>query len=486
MTYTSTRGNSKPVSAAEAILKGIADDGGLYAPLEIPKFTLPLNKLTDMKYTDLAFEVLKLWFTDFTDDELRYCIEAAYSKGFDNELVAPVIHAGESYFLELFHGQTLAFKDMALSILPHLLVTAKNKLGEQRKTVILTATSGDTGKAALSGFANVGGTEVIVFYPKGGVSEVQRLQMVTQEGENAHVISVDGNFDDAQTGVKNIFNDADFNRELNDKGVILSSANSINIGRLVPQIVYYFYAYGQMLKNGAIEDGEWLGFSVPTGNFGNILAAWYACEMGLPIGNLICASNENNVLTDFFNSHEYNTNRKFILTSSPSMDILVSSNLERLLFETSGQDSAMICDLYDNLRTKGVFDGFETGLDESGITAGYATEEEVNFAIKLMCDKGYVMDTHTAVAYAVCQKLCSGGKNVIVSTASPYKFGASVLEAITGNNHADFSPDALFADLHAASGVEIPSVIKDISRLPVLHKTHCKKEELKEAVRNIL
>jgi len=481
--YISTRGHAQRVTASEAIVKGIAPDGGLYVPETIPVFTLSMDAMAKLSYQDLAYEVLKLFLTDFTEDELRACISGAYGQGFDDPSVAPVVEAGGAYFLELFHGRTLAFKDMALSILPHLMMTAAKKIGLNSEICILTATSGDTGKAALAGFADVPGTRIIVFYPEGGVSEVQRLQMVTQEGENTCVVGVRGNFDDTQTGVKQIFTDAAYAAELAEKGIVLSSANSINIGRLVPQIVYYFYAYGQLVQRGAIAAGEDINFVVPTGNFGNILAGYYAKKMGLPVKELLCASNANRVLHDFFTSSVYNKNREFILTSSPSMDILVSSNLERLLYHLGG-DGAEIKRLMTSLNTEGVYTFNATA---SGIVSEFSDEAETSAALADMYKAGYVMDTHTAVACKAWQKRGdTSTKTVIVSTASPYKFGASVCGAITGKDYSAISPDALFAEVERLSGVKTPDAIADIAHKPIRHKTVCEKDDMKTIVQNIL
>ena len=345
MLYRSTRSALAPVTASQAVLQGLAPDGGLYVPVSIPKLSIGPEQLSAMNYRDTAYEVMRLFFTDFTEEELRDCIDGAYDSKFETAEPAVLKEAGGSYYLELFHGPTIAFKDMALTILPRLMTTAAKKLGEKKEIVILTATSGDTGKAALSGFADVPGTRIMVFYPKGGVSQIQERQMVTQKGANVGVAGVRGNFDDTQTGVKRIFTDAALREELAEKGFQFSSANSINIGRLIPQVVYYVYAYGQMVKNGAIKAGEPLNFTVPTGNFGNILAAWYAKQMGLPVGRLICASNENKVLFDFFRSGSYDRRRPFVLTSSPSMAILISSNLERLIFHAAGDDAEVTAQL---------------------------------------------------------------------------------------------------------------------------------------------
>ena len=481
--YISTRGYGQKVTASEAIVKGIAPDGGLYVPESMPVLGLSMADMATLSYQDLAYEVLKLFLTDFTEAELRACVANAYGQGFDDPAVAPVVEADGAYFLELFHGRTLAFKDMALSILPHFMMTAAKKIGLDKEICILTATSGDTGKAALAGFADVPGTRIIVFYPDGGVSEVQRLQMVTQEGDNTCVVGVRGNFDDTQTGVKKIFTDAAFAAELAAKGIVLSSANSINIGRLVPQIVYYFYAYGQLVQRGAIQAGEAINFVVPTGNFGNILAGYYAKEMGLPVKELLCASNANRVLHDFFATSVYDKNRDFILTSSPSMDILVSSNLERLLYQLSG-DGAEIARLMTSLNADGKY---SFNAASSGIVSESADEAETFAALSDMHKAGYVMDTHTAVAAKAWQKRGDfDTKTVVVSTASPYKFGASVCGAITGKDYASASPDELFAEVERLSGVKVPDAIAGIARKPVRHTMVCDKQEMPDVVRKML
>ena len=336
LVYQSTRDEKNRVTASQAILQGLATDGGLFTPITYPQVDLDFAKLKDASYQEVAKLVLSAFLDDFSEAELDYCINHAYDSKFDDAAIAPLVKLDGQYNLELFHGATIAFKDMALSILPHLMTTAAKKHGLENKIVILTATSGDTGKAAMAGFADVPGTEIIVFYPKDGVSKVQELQMTTQTGANTHVVAIDGNFDDAQTNVKHMFNDTDLRARLLEHKLQFSSANSMNIGRLVPQIVYYVYAYAQLVKTGEITAGDKVNFTVPTGNFGNILAAYYAKQIGLPVGKLICASNENNVLTDFFKTQVYDKKRSFKVTSSPSMDILVSSNLERLIFHLSG------------------------------------------------------------------------------------------------------------------------------------------------------
>ena len=484
--FKSTRGDKNYVTASQAIVKGIADDGGLFVPETIPAIDFKLEDITGYSYQELAYQVLKLVLTDYTEEELRYCINSAYDEKFDTEVIAPLVSADEkSNFLELFHGKTIAFKDMALSILPYLLKTAAKKNGVNEEIVILTATSGDTGKAALEGFADVEGTQIIVFYPDEGVSDVQKMQMVTQKGKNTCVAAIKGNFDDAQTAVKKIFTDNELKAELKKNGYVFSSANSINIGRLAPQIVYYFYAYAQMVKAGKINMGEKINFTVPTGNFGNILAGYYAKHMGLPVAKLICASNDNKVLFDFFSTGEYDINREFILTVSPSMDILISSNLERLLYHLCG-DTEKVVAVMNDLSTKGKYE-FKAN-DE--FTGEYATMAETFDVIKSMFENSkYVMDTHTAVAKASYDKYVAqtgdNTPNVIVSTASPYKFAKDVLKAID-SKYDGINPFAALDELEKISGVSIPSPIKDIDKREVLHKTVIDRDELKSFVQNKL
>lgn len=376
--YKSTRDAEKTVTASQAILKGLADDGGLFVPVSIPKLPVSLGELKEMTYQEIAYTVMKEFLTDFTEEELKSCIAKAYDSKFDTEEIAPLAKVEDAYYLELFHGATIAFKDMALSILPHLLTTSAKKNQVKNEIVILTATSGDTGKAALAGFADVEGTKIIVFYPKNGVSRVQELQMVTQKGDNTSVVAIHGNFDNAQSGVKAMFENKELEKELNEAGYQFSSANSINIGRLVPQVVYYVYAYAKLLQNEEIAEDEEINVVVPTGNFGNILAAYYAKNMGIPIAKLICASNENKVLYDFFQTGTYDCNREFVLTTSPSMDILISSNLERLIYKISGEDARKDTDLMTELKTKGSYAiTGEMKANLADFAAGYATEEQV-------------------------------------------------------------------------------------------------------------
>ncbi|MDF2804903.1 MAG: threonine synthase, partial [Anaerocolumna sp.] len=434
--YQSTRSQSKPVTASQAILKGLADDGGLYVPQSIPRLNISLDELSKLSYQDTAYEVLKLFFTDYSEEELKDCISQAYDDKFDTAEIAPIKEVDGAYYLELFHGSTIAFKDMALSILPYLLTKAAKKNHVSDEIVILTATSGDTGKAALAGFADVPGTKIIVFYPKDGVSSVQEKQMVTQKGDNTSVIGIRGNFDDAQNGVKAMFNNKELATSLKDKGYILSSANSINVGRLFPQVAYYVYAYGSLIKKGAIQAGDKINVTVPTGNFGNILAAYYAKNMGLPIDKLICASNDNKVLFDFFETGRYNRKRDFILTSSPSMDILISSNLERLIYLAAGMDDEKNLELMQALTNIGEY-SITPEMKEcmKDFIGSYATEVETAATIKSVYERnGYILDTHTAVAAHCYEKYKKEThdetKTVIASTASPYKFTRSVMEAI--------------------------------------------------------
>lgn len=490
--YKSTRGGESGVTASQAVLNGLACDGGLYVPDAFPKLEVSLEQLAQMDYRQVAWEVMHLFLTDYTEEELKGCIERAYDSKFDVPEIAPLHQAGDVWFLELFHGKTIAFKDMALSILPHLLTTAAAKNHISEKIVILTATSGDTGKAALAGFADVPGTEIIVFYPKDGVSPVQERQMVTQKGDNTHVIAIRGNFDDAQTGVKKIFGNAALAGELHEAGIRFSSANSINIGRLIPQAAYYVYAYATLVRNGAVKAGDPVNFTVPTGNFGNILAAWYAKQIGLPVGKLICASNENKVLFDFFQSGTYDRNRPFILTSSPSMDILVSSNLERLLYRIAGEDAAETAALMQALTAGGryeITEGMKAQLTD--FCGKFACEEEVFATIRRVWETcSYVLDPHTAVAAACCEKYRgeTGDKTpmVIASTASPYKFGRNVLHAIDPERFDGLTDDEQFDALHDLSGTAIPQAIEEIRHAEVRHKDVVDTDGMEAIVRRIL
>lgn len=485
--YKSTRSNSQPITASQAILKGLAEDGGLFVPEQIPALDKTMEELADMTYRETAYEVMKLFLTDFTEEELKTCITRAYDSKFDTEEIAPLAEAQGTYYLELFHGATIAFKDMALSILPHLMTTAAKKNHVKNEIVILTATSGDTGKAALAGFAGVEGTKIIVFYPKNGVSPIQEKQMVTQKGDNTFVVGIHGNFDDAQTGVKRIFADRELAEKLDRAGFQFSSANSINIGRLVPQVVYYVYAYAKLLKEGKIAFGEKINVTVPTGNFGNILAAYFAKQMGVPIAKLICASNENKVLFDFFRTGTYDKNREFVLTSSPSMDILISSNLERLIYLIAGEDAQKNAKLMESLNGSGSYAITEEMKQALGdFYGGYSTEAETFDKIRTLYEEtGYVIDTHTAVASAVYDKYKEETKDrtktVIASTASPFKFTRSVMKAIDEKYDAmdDF---ALVDELSRIGNVEVPNAIEEIRTAPVIHKNECDKDKMVDMV----
>lgn len=491
MLYVSTRNVEEKVTASQAVLKGLAEQGGLFVPEKIPSLDVTVEALADMTYQETAYEVMKLFLTDYTEEELKKCIENAYDEKFDTNEIASLVKAQDVSYLELFHGATIAFKDMALSILPHLLITAARKNHVTNDIVILTATSGDTGKAALAGFAGVEGTKIIVFYPKDGVSPIQQKQMVTQKGDNTFVVGINGNFDQAQTGVKQMFSDPALAKEMAAAGYQFSSANSINIGRLVPQIVYYVYAYAKMVKSGEIKDGEKMNVVVPTGNFGNILAAFYAKNMGLPIGKLICASNENKVLYDFFATGTYDKNREFILTSSPSMDILISSNLERLIYRIAGDSAEKNCELMKSLQENGKYMITEDMKAQlADFYGNYASEEETASVIREIYEEtGYIIDTHTAVAAAVYKKYQkeSGDntKAVIASTASPYKFTRSVMTAI--DHKYESRPDfELVDELEKLSKVKVPQAIEDIRTAPILHKTICEVEEMEHVVKDFL
>ena len=491
--YISTRGGNETVSGAAAIIKGLASNKGLFVPTEIPKLPLTIEEMVGKDYKEIALIVLKSFFDDFSDEELRYCIESAYDDKFEKKEIVPIVQAGAAHFIELFHGKTAAFKDIALSILPYLMTTAIKKEGIDKKICILTATSGDTGKAALEGFSDVEGTEIIVFYPYNAVSKIQELQMTTQEGANTHVFAIRGNFDDAERGVKSIFTDKSFAEALSKQNILLSSANSINIGRLVPQVAYYVYAYLKLLEEKTVSAGEPMNVVVPTGNFGNILAAYYAKMMGIPIRTFICASNKNKVLTDFFATGVYDVNREFYVTNSPSMDILISSNLERLLFHLNleaygnqNKASEQVLDLMTALETNGRYEVSEEIKNKMGMFVGGFTDQEYTLkTIQSMYNKHeYLMDTHTAVAYDVYSEyikhVCDDFETVIAATASPYKFPASVAKAIGIN---DMSDDFEYLEeINKATGVNIPGSFVDLQNKTVLHDTVIEKDEMKDAV----
>ena len=492
LVYHSTRNSEETATASEAILKGLTSDGGLFVPDSIPKLNVSLEDLTQMSYQEIAYAVMKEFLTDFTEEELKTCINNAYDSKFDTEEIAVTKKVDGAYYLELFHGATIAFKDMALSILPHLLVTSARKNNVKNEIVILTATSGDTGKAALAGFADVPGTKIIVFYPKSGVSPIQEKQMLTQKGDNTYVIGIKGNFDDAQTGVKKMFSNKELAKVMNDNGFQFSSANSINIGRLVPQVVYYVKAYADLLKQGALKAGEPMNVVVPTGNFGNILASYYAKQMGIPIGKFVCASNKNKVLFDFFETGKYDRNREFYVTTSPSMDILISSNLERMIYRIAGNDAKQCAKFMAALTKDGEYvitDAMKAELSE--FFGAFGSEEETAVKIREVYDKeGYVMDTHTAVAAVAYDKYKAATGDdktptVIASTASPYKFTRSVMDAIDPAYDAEDDFE-LVDELNKVSKTAIPKAIEEIRTAPVLHDTVCETAAMEDEVKKIL
>lgn len=490
MFYRSTRGDEKTFSSVEAIVKGIADDGGLFVPVGFPQLKISLEELIKLDYKDIAFEVIHSFFDEFTAEELKGAINKAYSK-FSTPVVAPIEKVGDEFFLELYNGPTFAFKDIALTLLPYLMTLSVKKLNADKEIVILTATSGDTGKAALEGFADVNGTRIIVFFPEEGVSEVQKLQMVTQKGNNVSVVGIEGNFDDAQRGVKEILGNDVLKAELDNHNMSFSSANSINIGRLVPQIVYYFTSYSELVKRGEIKFGDKLNFVVPSGNFGNILAGYYAKKLGLPINNLVCASNKNRVLTDFINTGVYDRNREMYLTNSPSMDILVSSNLERYLYEICEQDPVKTKKLMEALNSNGRYEIDEKMKNNlKNFFGGYCDEDNTLKAIKNVYDEyGYLMDTHTAVAHYVYNeyktKNNDESKTVIVSTASPFKFAESVCKGLEIENSSLSEFDHIYL-LAEKTNTELPKALKELKGAERVHKNICGKNELVNEVKKFL
>lgn len=497
MKYRSTRGGFREISAAEAIKRGIAPNGGLYVPVRVPILKdNELKALIEKDYNDRALDILGKFLTDFKKDDLEDCIYKAYgSNKFDSYDITPVRILNDNvYILEQWHGPTCAFKDVALQILPHLLKLSLKKTGETKKTVILVATSGDTGKAALEGFKDIENMHIIVFFPNEGVSEIQRRQMVTQEGSNISVIAVNGNFDDTQNGVKDIFTDEDIISSLNKNNLRFTSANSINWGRLAPQIVYYFSAYADMVKNSEIKYKEEINIVVPTGNFGNILAAYYAKQMGLPVKKLICASNSNNILTDFIETGNYNMKRKFIKTMSPSMDILISSNLERLLFEISGHDAKMVRDLMKELKENNQYkikDKLKKKINNI-FWAGYSSEEDTSSTINsIYKDYNYVIDTHTAVAIDVYDKYVVSThditKTLIASTASPFKFNQSVINSISDIKEVKGKSEfELLKELSKKTKMKVPDALVGLEKKEIRFNDVCNKDEMKKKVKEIL
>ncbi len=494
MNYVSTRNSSLKVTSAHAIVKGLSDEGGLFVPESIPALTKEeIMSLGDKKYSERAFEIFSKFLTDFTPEELRYCVESAYNtKNFDSENIAEITKLkGNRYVLELWHGPTCAFKDMALQILPYLLTTSAKKEVSGKHIAILVATSGDTGKAALEGFKDVDGTSICVFYPEDGVSPMQKRQMTTQEGKNVNVSAVKGNFDDCQNGVKAIFTDRDTEQKLLENNILLSSANSIDWGRLAPQIVYYVSTYALLVKNGEISFGEKINIVVPTGNFGNILAAYYAKRMGIPVNKLICASNSNNVLTDFINTGVYDRNRKFYTTVSPSMDILISSNLERLLYHFTDENDKLINEWFKSLKDTGRYEVNEEvkkKLSEE-FFAGFCTDDETKLQIKKTFEEeNYLLDTHTAVAVKVYEdykaKTGDNTKTIIASTANPYKFGRAVFESVGGN--ADGDEFDVIASLEEKTGTKIPAPLAATRDKAVRFTGSVEKQDMTKAVLDFL
>ncbi len=491
MYYKSTRDSNVKMSSAEAIVQGISVDGGLFVPSEIPEITLDeVAKLGDMSYSERAAYIFAKYLTDFTDAEIRYCTDNAYNdKNFSTDNIAEISHLFDgTYILELWHGPTCAFKDMALQILPYLLTTSAKKININKKIVILVATSGDTGKAALEGFANVEGTQIMVFYPEDGVSPMQKRQMTTQDGDNVAVCAIKGNFDDCQNGVKYIFTNNEIKEKLEKNSMMFSSANSINWGRLAPQIIYYISVYASLVKDEEIKLGDKINIVVPTGNFGNILAAYYAKNMGIPVNKLICASNTNRVLTDFINTGIYDRNREFFTTISPSMDILISSNLERLLYLLCGEDDAQIKEWFASLAKTGNYEVTANVKEklQADFIGGFCDDAETKATIKSIYDKySYTLDTHSAVAVKVYEeykaKTGDKTKTVIVSTASPYKFSASVLEAIDGKT-STLDEFAMVDHLNELSGYEIPESLAALKTKLVKYKDVISKEEQKDYV----
>ncbi|HEY8465004.1 MAG TPA: threonine synthase [Bacillota bacterium] len=498
MNYVSTRGAGATVSAATAIRQGIAPDGGLFTPETVPSITRDqLEQLAGQSYSELAATILSRYLTDYQPADLKWMVAKAYAvpEKFDTAAVTPVVKLQEhTYLLELWHGPTCAFKDIALQLLPYLMTKAAELTRDSKEIVILVATSGDTGKAALEGFKDVPGTRIIVFFPEDGVSEMQRLQMVTQEGQNTLVVAVRGNFDDAQTGVKQVFTDPTVIEKLADKGMSFSSANSINWGRLAPQLVYYFYGYLELYRRGVIKLGERLNVAVPTGNFGNILAAYLAKTMGLPLGKLICASNANKVLTDFINTGIYNRNRPFYTTSSPSMDILISSNLERLLYYLSDRNATQVTAWMDSLKRTGHYrvDQATFSRIQELFYAGYADEAETLATIKAVYqDSGVVLDPHTAVGAAVVAQYLAATADqtpvLLAATASPFKFNASVLRALAGpaavQGHNEFE---LLEQLARLVNQPVPAALQNLKQKPVRHRTVCERDQLAVVVQQLL
>lgn len=499
MHYISTRGIKEGYNCAQAIKRGIAPDGGLFVPETIPFFSMEkIKEMTLLSYNEIAAQVLHPLLDDFTYQEVSEMVNLSYTEDKFGENPAPFVQLNKyndrEYILELWHGPTAAFKDMALQLLPRLMSASLKKLGDSSRVCILTATSGDTGKAALEGFRDVEDTFVVVFYPVDGVSEMQKMQMITQEGENCSVVSVNGSFDDAQSGVKEIFSDSELGEKLKERNIVLSSANSINWGRLAPQIVYYFSSYAELLKSEKIEPGEKVNFVVPTGNFGNILSAWYAMKMGIPVNKLICASNKNKVLSDFLRSGTYSRKRPFYKTNSPSMDILVSSNLERLLFEISGRDHEKVSLWMNDLREKGEYriDPVTLKKIQEIFVGGYADESGTVKTILEVYDRcDHCVDTHTAVGFNVYERYLARSKDesktIFVSTASPFKFPLDVSDAVFGRGYSKGrSEEVLLKELSDETGLQIPETLRDIRKKEILHTLNADRHNMKNTLIEIL
>lgn len=482
--FESTRNQQLTATPSQAILQGLSEDGGLFVLRDFDLQTLDLAASVDDSYQELAQKILSLFLEDFSDEEIHDAVAAAYGDSFDTKMITPLVPVGSSYILELFHGPTSAFKDVGLTLLPQLMSLAVQKQDPGKRVLILTATSGDTGKAALEGFKEVEGVEIMVFYPKGGVSAIQEQQMKTQRGENVSVCAVEGNFDQAQSEIKRLFLEEDFQAELAKRGIQLSSANSINIGRLLPQIVYYFSAYNQLVQSNVIRVGEAVDFIVPTGNFGNILAGYYAQKLGLPVGQLVCASNENHVLHDFISTGMYDKRRQFLQTNSPSMDILISSNLERLLYDLSGQDNPQIAKWMDELGENGFYtlpEEQRRKLQEY-FSSGYATQSETQETIKKVYQTyGYLLDPHTAVAYKVWEQMDQQRPAVILATASPYKFSQTVSQAL-GQSEETRDEFQMMTHLHEKTEVPIPENLRSLQNLPLRHQAESSIDDMKKFI----
>lgn len=491
MLYKSTRGNTEVVNSQEAVVKGLCDDGGLFVPVDFPNIKLDLEEMKNYSYKEVACKILEIFFGDFSKEEIKNIVDNSYDGKFSRKELVDVVKGGDGFFIELYHGPTSAFKDMALSVLPHLMIESSKKISGDKEIVILTATSGDTGKAALEGFSNVDGIKIVVYYPSEGVSQTQRLQMVSQEGNNVKVYGINGNFDDAQKAVKEIFVNKELREEMAKNNKAFSSANSINIGRLVPQIVYYVYSYLQLVNRGEISLGDKVNIVVPCGNFGNILAAYYGKKLGLPVNKFICASNTNKVLTDFFNTGVYDRNRDMDITVSPSMDILVSSNLERYLYEISDNDESFVKSAMESLQKDGRYSVKPEHMEKmKRFYGGFCNDEETLATIKEMYENNkYLMDTHTAVAYKVYEDYVKETgdktKTLIASTASPYKFSEAVCKGL-GIFEEGLTDDEMMDKLHEYTSVDIPKNLFELRNKKAIHNDIIDKSTIIENLKKYL